>query len=100
MPDPPCRIGAWQEDSVETSSAPSVVALRYRNRSYEVVRDEGGGVTVLRCTRAGKVEVRGAVAFAVAARALQRRARRPSNRSRTLRGAARKRELRKRRRGD
>ncbi len=59
-------------------------------RSFAVRRVWSGVVRVLRCSRNGKVEVKGPVAFAVAKRAGKGRARRPSNRSRTLRGAARK----------
>ena len=73
-----------------TTSAPGITRLRYRGRSYEVVRGEDGVSRVLRCTRSGKVEVKGVIAFAVAQRAGRGRARRPSNRSRTLKGAASK----------
>jgi hypothetical protein len=82
---------------MSTSSAPGITRLRYRGRSYEVVRGENGVVQVLLCSRSGKVEIKGPVAFAVAMRAGRGRARHPSNRSRTLRGVARKAAARKRR---
>ena len=90
------RLARPYNGPMPTSSAPTTVRLTYRGRSYEVVRAEGGVVKVFRCLKSGKVEVKGPVAFAVAQRAARGRARRPSNRSRTLRGAARKAARRRR----